>query len=872
MACRRDRSHHGLIAMLSAHAPWLRSGAVLASALLFAPGTTAQQPVSAGQPQLVVVEPHYAPAPEFELPPYPSQVLDQNPKTFMRVPPGGPGLPEPNTPAHTPQPAPTAGPATGQFRFFYNQVVDAAGASIAQTTCEPSTAIHGDTAFYTGNFFGALSRDSGKTWSYLNPYTRFPARDGGFCCDQRTLTIPHIGSGVDQGMTVWLLEYRYSATTQMGSLRLARAKGRNGLRNNSWIYYDLTPPTFGQTDKFLDYSDIAYSDGYFYGSCIIGTPPNSAAGLLLYRFPLQQMWDGVSIPIVYYTTTQLGGFGSYRFAQGGSSTMYWAAHQNTSTLRVYEWTDAASAASIASRTVTTWSGTPTPAPGPDGRDWTSFGYTVNTVLTGANTGSELSFWWTSGSTGASRPQTFVRVARFTASNARTLVGQFDLWNPSFAYHFPSASANAFGHVGGTFAYGGGTQNLSCGAFLLDQYTSFATWGSFQARGGQRGPSSNRWGDYFVTGVNSAFTRTFSGAGYTLDAAGSSEPVYVWFGRDDYEPTWVNLDVQSSGVASVGITVDETDRLNRKDGTTNFQRSYPPSQAYRLTAPASVVSGSTTYVFTNWALRVAPTGSFVEQPAGDRVLDVDTIGGADDTAIARYLARRTLQVRSSNPTSGIPITVSVADLNGNQNGTTPFDRLYTDGRTVGLTAPALNGSQPFKQWVLNGVNQPLGQLTVSVLVNSTETATAVYFTHFAGSFTQFCSGCPGTGSLVPLHTGLGTPEIGNPVTWRVSNARALSGGSLYLGASRTTYNGLPLPLNLGFLGMGPTCLLCVSVDVSLSFATNASGVGSVVVNIPNDTALLQGRLYTQPAIVDVGAGTRVPVVHGNALQTLIGGNL
>ncbi|MEZ5965366.1 MAG: hypothetical protein R3F56_16150 [Planctomycetota bacterium] len=849
---------------------WLPLGAVLSVSSL-ASLAVAQDPFSAGPPQIVIVEPQSTPAPEFDVPPFPGGALDQNPKTFIPVPPGGPGLPEPTTPPHVPQPAPSIGPATGQFRFFYNQVVDPSGASVAQTTCEPSVAIHRDTVFYTGNFFGALSGDSGQTWTYINPSTRFPARDGGFCCDQRAITVPNIGSGVDQGMTLWVLEYRYSATTQMGSLRLARAKGRNGLRNNSWIYYDLVPTIFGQTNKFLDYSDISYSNGYFYGSCIIGNPPNSAAGLLLYRIPLQQIWDGVSIPISYYTTTQLGGFGSYRFAQGGTSTMYWAAHQNSSTLRVYEWTDAGTSASIAARTVTTWSGTPTPAPGPDGRDWTSFGYTVNTVLTGANTGSELSFWWSSGSTGASRPQTFVRVARFTANNARTLVGQFDLWNPSFAYHFPSASANSFGHVGGTFAYGGGTQNLSCAAFLLDQYNSFSNWASVQIRGGQRGPSSNRWGDYFVSAVNQQFPRTFVGSAYVLDSAGTSQPCYAWFGRDDYEPTWVNLDVQSSGVAGVSITIDETDRLNRKDGNTNFQRNFPPNQAYRLTAPASVVSGSTTYVFTNWALRVAPTGSFVEQAAGQRVLDVDTIGVSDDTAIARYVARRTLQVRSSNPTSGIAVTVSPADLNGNQNGTTPFDRQYADGSTVSLTAPALNGSNPFKQWILNGLNQPLGQRTISVLVNGTETATAVFYTHFAGSFTRFCSGCPGSGGQTPAHSGSGTPEIGNSISWNITNARGLTSGALYLGVSNTTYNGLRLPLNLAFIGMGATCLLCVSVDVSLPFATNAAGAGSVGFAIPNDVVLLQGHLYTQPAVLDLGAGTRVPVVHGNALDTLIGGN-
>jgi hypothetical protein len=835
---------------------------------------SAQQPVDAGAPRTVWVTPQVAVQTDLDVPGFPGRALDQNPKTFQAVPVGPGGVAAPDTPPHTPQPLPAVGPAAGQFRFFYNQIVDPVGSSIAQTTCEPTTAIHRDTAFYTGNFFGALSGDSGRTWTYINPYTRFPARDGGFCCDQRALTVPHIGSGADQGMTVWLLEYRYSATTQMGSLRLARAKGRDGLRGNAWIYYDLTPAIFGQTDRFLDYSDITYSNGYLYASCIIGVPPNSAGGLLMYRIPLQQLWDGVSIPITYYTTTQLGGFGSYRFAQGPSSntTMYWAAHENNSNLRVYEWTDAGASASIASRGVATWSGSATPAPGPDGRDWTSFGYTVNTVLTGTNNGSELSFWWTSGSTGASRPQTFVRAARFTANNARTLVGQFDLWNGSFAYHFPSASANANGHVGGTFAYGGGTQNLSLGAFLLDQYNSFANWSSFQARAGARGPSSNRWGDYFMTGINNGFPSTFSGAGYVLDSAGAAQPTYLWFGRDDYEPTWVALDVQSSGVAGVPITIDETDRFSQKNGSTNFQRSFPPNQAYRLTAPATFVAGATTYVFTNWALRVSPVGTFTEQAAGQTVLDVDTIGFSDDTAIARYVARRTLQVRSSNPASGIAITVSPVDLNGNQNGTTPFDRFYGDGNNVTLTAPALSGANPFKQWILNGVNQPLGQLGLTVPINSNESATAVYYTNVAGAFTTFCSGCPGTGNLVPSHTGVGTPQTGNLITWRTSNARAFSGGSLYIGASRTTYNGSPLPLNLGFIGMGATCFLCVSVDVSVAFATNASGIANVSLTIPNSVNLINSSLFTQPAILDIGAGTTIPVVHANALQTRIGGNL
>ncbi|HLU39064.1 MAG TPA: hypothetical protein VK081_06740, partial [Planctomycetota bacterium] len=296
------------------------------------------------------------------------------------------------------------------------------------------------------------------------------------------------------------------------------------------------------------------------------------------------------------------------------------------------------------------------------------------------------------------------------------------------------------------------------------------------------------------------------------------------------------------------------------------RNYNPRQGYQLTAPLSHTSGSTVYVFDRWVLNGAP------QTLNQRVLNVDDIGVAADTAVAEFKIRRTLQVRSSNPASGISITVGTPDINNNQNGTTPFDRLYKDGTTVSLVAPAMNGIHPFKQWVLDGVNQPLGQTTINVSINGTRTATAIYYTHVNGSFTAFCSGCPGTGNQVPVHSGSGIPEIGNVVTWRVTNARPLSGGTLYLGASRTFFNGIPLPLNLGFLGMGASCRLCVSVDVSLAFATNSSGTATVNVPIPNNVALIQGSLFTQPAVVDIGAGTTVPIVHGNALETRLGGNL
>lgn len=47
------------------------------------------------------------------------------------------------------------------------------------------------------------------------------------------------------------------------------------------------------------------------------------------------------------------------------------------------------------------------------------------------------------------------------------------------------------------------------------------------------------------------------------------------------------------------------------------------------------------------------------------------------------------------------------------------------------------------------------------------------------------------------------EIDRTLLWNASNAAANAAASYYIGVSRTLRNGLPLPLNLSFLGVGPT---------------------------------------------------------------------
>ena len=62
---------------------------------------------------------------------------------------------------------------------------------------------------------------------------------------------------------------------------------------------------------------------------------------------------------------------------------------------------------------------------------------------------------------------------------------------------------------------------------------------------------------------------------------------------------------------------------------------------------------------------------------------------------------TLTINSTNPATGVPITVSPNDNNGQANGNTQFTRSYTANTTVSLTAlPTANGNV-FQKWLKDG---------------------------------------------------------------------------------------------------------------------------------------------------------------------------
>ena len=92
---------------------------------------------------------------------------------------------------------------------------------------------------------------------------------------------------------------------------------------------------------------------------------------------------------------------------------------------------------------------------------------------------------------------------------------------------------------------------------------------------------------------------------------------------------------------------------------------------------------------------------------------------------------TLQVNTSNPATGVNVTVSPADTLGYGSGTACFTRCYANGTTVTLTAPTSVNGNTFRKWLRDGVEcGTTAAITVNVAADTT--LTAVYASQIVGA--------------------------------------------------------------------------------------------------------------------------------------------
>jgi len=441
----------------------------------------------------------------------------------------------------------TSPQAPNDMTIFRQHDMTAAEAPIVDRSniLEPTAINVGNAVFYTSNWFAARSADGGQTFTYINPYTIFPSINGGFCCDQVTAYAPN------QNMAIWGLQYSKDATG--GTLRIARTIGAEGIGSNTWVYYNFNPQMFGfAATTWMDFPNLTVGANYLYAASNVYTQADVFAGNVVWRMPLVSLAAGGAIPFSYLQRTDIR---TIRLADGSTTTMYWAAFLNTTTMRIHRWDDSSGTifwddvALNAFTYLTRGTGISMTA---DGKNWADRGdgrplgaYVANGII---------GVLWMA-CQDATFPQPYTIHARFN-QGTRALITQQQIWNPTFAWLYPNVSVNAASNLGGVIAYGGGT-GAAVPAFphaafwVIDDINPGLPMGaSWAGIMGNAGPVGNVWGDYLSVRRHSLYPNTWVAAIYALNGS-MSVPRYLWFGRQRDLSVRVS-DFDGDGLSDIGV--------------------------------------------------------------------------------------------------------------------------------------------------------------------------------------------------------------------------------------------------------------------------------------------------------------------------------
>lgn len=420
----------------------------------------------------------------------------------------------PSKPASKPQPAPTGDPKG--ISFNVNQSNGFSGGS----PDEPSGATGGGVTFMTANTYGSYS--TGGSFTRLNPSSIFQGSKLGTCCDQVVQYIPSIDR------FVWLLQGNNTDGMRLATASPAQMKSSNGL---SWTYWDLPPTLFSEpSGTGYDYPDLAVGTNYLYidwDACWKGKPPGCNSGREIVRIPLSQIQSGASLSFNYTTPSDSADAWSAHLSQDTGSEIFWAGHDRNNQIRVFSWPESSGSYSWHEVTINAWPTASLSSTTPDGNDWMSFlsGFPGNGVIGATVASGQVWFAWSAG-TNSNFPQPHVEMVEINPSSF-SLTQQVQIWNPSYAYGYPSLATNACTQeVGLSLEYGGGGNYENHVVGFWGDFVVYITTNS--------NVGTTRFGDYVTIRqdpTSSLGGRFFDAFGYGLDQPGATADAhYVVFGR------------------------------------------------------------------------------------------------------------------------------------------------------------------------------------------------------------------------------------------------------------------------------------------------------------------------------------------------------
>lgn len=492
-------------------------------------GTATVPPASPGSAPLGTVNlpsntisgapfPHETPGGETE-PNLPGWTVPNGPFVPGGPPPGSTGV----------MPAPIGDPPA----IVFNMNHDLGITSNVSGTAEPSGASGGGVTFITANWIAAYSTDGGNTFTALDPTTIFPNNDAiGFCCDQIVQYVPSIDR------FVWLLQ-----GNNYQGYRLAVAKPSDIIssKGTAWTYWNLPDNLFGACTSF-DYPDMSLGNSFLYISWDAGSGCNR--GLQVARTSFSGLQAGGTITIEFTNQSDgLVAWGSHLMQNTGDE-IFWAGHNNSSSLRVFSLQEGSTTYFWRDVTVSTWANnTPLTSNTPDNKNWVTFlfnpttqnpggGFPFNGVLGVTRVSNQLWFAWSAG-TDTNFAQPHIEMVTLDRNNNFSKTQQVQVWNSNYAFAYPALATNVCtNEIGMSFEFGGGGN-------YENHVVGF--WGDFVAYiTTESNSGSTRFGDYVTIRQAQATIdnpgNLFEAFGYginTVPPPGSgvqSDVHYVVFGR------------------------------------------------------------------------------------------------------------------------------------------------------------------------------------------------------------------------------------------------------------------------------------------------------------------------------------------------------
>lgn len=140
---------------------------------------------------------------------------------------------------------------------------------------------------------------------------------------------------------------------------------------------------------------------------------------------------------------------------------------------------------------------------------------------------------------------------------------------------------------------------------------------------------------------------------------------------------------------------------------------------------------------------------------------------------------------------------------------------------------------------------------------------------AASYRSLGTGCQGSAGVPRFDAGTDTPKIGEVFAAKVSGIPAgpLTRVLGLVGRSGSSWGTIPLPLDLGILGM-KNCSLLVSIDLPMIPINHTAGLATWDMPIPNSAALAGSRFFAQALVLDPGVNAFGAVVS-NGMECLLG---